>query len=280
MMFMHSQIRSPRTMKLAELSFRTQIAVTRATTRALRFVGLRDRILVWRLAWRRALRTAVENRGSDRLSRPALHDLDVKLNAIIACDGGFFVEAGANDGYTQSNTYWLERFRGWQGLLVEPMSELATEAQKSRLSSIVKQCALVSPQHDGEKIRMHFGDLMSIVDGARDRSWASNGTVLGWRDPYDVDVEAHTLSSLLDEINAPEVDLLSLDVEGYEISVLKGLDFQRHAPRYILVEIQNRDRGRPPIDALLDELYDEHSWLSPMDILYVRRDVAKEALDG
>lgn len=43
--------------------------------------------------------------------------------------GGFFVEAGANDGYTQSNTYWLERFCGWEGILIEPIPALAKHAR-------------------------------------------------------------------------------------------------------------------------------------------------------
>lgn len=264
-------------MALAELRFRTQIVLTRVATRTLRRVGLRERVITWRLDRRRSARAAAEARGSDRLSRPALHELDIKLNAILDRDGGFFVEAGANDGYTQSNTYWLERFRGWRGLLVEPMPELAAEARKSRPASTVKQCALVSTEREAQKIRMHFGDLMSVVDGARKSDWAGNGTVLGWRDSHELDVDARTLSSLLDEIAAPEVDLLSLDVEGYEASALEGLDLARHAPRYVLVEIHNPDCDRPPIDAVLTGRYEEHSWLSPMDLLYVRCDVAEQS---
>ena len=218
-------------MGLAERRFRIQIALTRGATRVLRLVGLRNLVLSWRLDRRRVRRTAMEARGSDRLSRPALHELDTKLNAVIACDNGFFIEAGANDGYTQSNTYWLEHFRSWRGLLVEPIAELAAEARKSRPASVVIQCALVSAEYDNDKIRMRFGDLMSTINDARDRGWADRGTILGWRDPYEIDVEAQTLSSLLDKIDAPEVDLLSLDVEGYEASVLKGLDFARHAPQ-------------------------------------------------
>jgi FkbM family methyltransferase len=221
---------------------------------------------------------AAEARGEERLSRPALHELDAKLNAVIDRDGGFFVEAGAHDGFTQSNTYWLERFRGWHGLLVEPMPELAAEARLSRPSATVVQCALVSAEEPGQQLRMRFGDLMSMADGARESHWPELGTVLGWRDPYELDVDARTLSSLLDEISAPEVDLLSLDVEGFEAPALRGLDLDRHAPRYVLVEIHYRDRDRPPVDAVLAERYVEHGWLSPVDLLYVRRDLAESAL--
>lgn len=260
---------------MTQLRWRIQIAATRGFTRILRVVGLRDAVLAWRNNRRRTRRQALEAAGDDRLSRPALHGMDAKLNSIIDRDGGFFVEAGANDGFVQSNTYWLERFRSWHGLLVEPMPELAGEARRSRPQAIVKQCALVAVDESRKTLRMHFGDLMSMVDNAKEDNWPGLGTVLGWRDPYELEVEARTLSSLLDEIAAPEVDLLSLDVEGFEAPALRGIDFKRHAPRYILVEIHDRDRDKPPIDDVLHERYVEHSWLSPLDLLYVRSDQAE-----
>jgi hypothetical protein len=63
-----------------------------------------------------------------------------------------------------------------------------------------------------------------------------------------------------------------LDVEGYEASALAGLDLTRHAPRFLLIEIHEPARNRPPIDALLGDRYREHSWLSHCDLLYQRVD--------
>jgi FkbM family methyltransferase len=153
------------------------------------------------------------------------------------------------------------------------MPELAAEARLSRPGSTVVECALISADDGREQLHMRFGDLMSMVDGARDSDWPSLGTMLGWRDAHELDVDARTLSSLLDEIGAPEVDLLSLDVEGFEAEALRGLDLARHAPRYVLVEIHDRDRDKPPVDAVLRNLYVEHGWLSPLDLLYVRRNL-------
>lgn len=265
---------------MTELRRRAQIRVTRTVTQLMRLLGVRDAIVERRLHRRREHREALEAGGDDRMSRPALHELDRKLDEIIDRDGGFFVEAGANDGFTQSNTYWLERFRGWRGLLVEPMPELANEARLSRPRATVVQCALVSANDPREKVLMQFGDLMSMVDGARAPDWPSTGTVLGWRDPYELEVEGRTLSSLLDEVEAPEIDLLSLDVEGFEVAALEGLDLARHGPRYVLVEIHDRDQNQPAIDEVLRGHYVEHGSLSPLDVLYVRRDIAAGRGDG
>jgi FkbM family methyltransferase len=261
---------------------RVQVNATRLLTRALRVLGLRDEIRTWRAARKRRRRTAAEAVGDERLSRPALHDLDSKLDAIIARERGFFVEAGAHDGFTQSNTYYLERFRGWRGVLVEPIPEQAAQARLSRPDATVVQCALISRDDARRQVRMSFGDLMSIVVGAKHRDWTSNGTVLGWYDAYEIDVDARTLSSVLDELRAPEIDLLSLDVEGCEAEALRGLDLDRHAPRYVLVEIHDRISDRPPIDHVLGERYVAHGWLSPVDLLYARTDVrpARPTVEG
>jgi hypothetical protein len=55
----------------------------------------------------------------------------------------------------------------------------------------------------------------------------------------EIEVSARTLSSLLDERGSPKVDFFSLDVEGYEIPVLQGMDLNRHRPRLILVETKD-----------------------------------------
>ncbi len=252
---------------------RIQVAVTRRITDALARLGLRDAVMAARLRSRRALRQAFERMGSARFSRPALHDMDRKLDELFDRDGGFFVEAGGFDGYTQSNTYYLERFRGWRGILVEPMPELAAEARLNRPGARVVECALVADGYGSDTIEMDFGDLWSTVTGVHDDNWAAGGVVLGWRDQRRERVAARPLSRVLDEAGSPQVDLLSLDVEGYETEALNGLDFSRHAPRWILVEMHDLAAGRAAVGAILGERYVEHCELSPLDVLYRRRDI-------
>ncbi|HVG76171.1 MAG TPA: FkbM family methyltransferase [Thermoleophilaceae bacterium] len=190
-------------------------------------------------------------------------------------ESGFFVEAGAFDGYVQSNTYWLERFAGWHGLLIEPIPELYREAVRNRPASRVVNCALVPPAASGEPVRMRFAGTMSIVAGARggeegDEEYLRSAFAIP-EEPYEVEVPGRTLSEVLDEAGAPEIGLLSLDLEGYEAQALEGLDLERHAPRFIVVEVQDEAAERL-VAGVLGDRYRVAERLSPMDVLFARQD--------
>lgn len=259
------------------LKHRARVTTMRAVTTVLRLLGLREPVIAARKALGRGRRRRAEARGSDRLSRPALHGMETKIAAAIDRDGGFFVEAGANDGFTQSNTYWLERFRGWHGILIEPVPTHYQECRLERPDATIVNAALMPEAASGQTVTMQFGDLMSSVHGAHpegEREWVKPGLVLGWRDPYEVEVPARTLSSILDEHDAPEIDLLSLDVEGFEPEALRGLDLDRHAPRWIVVEVHDLEAGREAIEAVLRDRYVLQAQISPLDLLYRRADLA------
>ena len=57
----------------------------------------------------------------------------------------------------------------------------------------------------------------------------------------------------------------------------RGLDLERHAPRFVLVEMRDTEADRGPIEAILGERYIDVDALSPFDILYARADVARAA---
>jgi hypothetical protein len=73
------------------------------------------------------------------------------------------------------------------------------------------------------------GNLMSSVGGKRLSSTES------------VRISARTLSSIIDEHEIKGIDFLSLDTEGYELHILRGLNLNKHRPTYMLIEIYNCD---------------------------------------
>lgn len=233
----------------------------------------------------RTRRRVFEALGSARYSRPANDDLDRRLAPYIPERSGFFVEAGAFDGFIASNTYYLERFRGWSGVLVEPIPLLYRQCARERPRSRVFNCALVASDFPEDHLTMLYGGCTSVVKGGWDhvltaegpgetqREWSRRGCRYEGRDPYEVTVPARTLTAVLDEAQAPSVDLLSLDVEGHEAEVLRGLDLGRHPPRLILLEISEAlGAQRLELEAALGPGYQELVRLSESDVLFARVD--------
>lgn len=200
-----------------------------------------------------------------------LNGLDKKLLSYITDRKGFFVEAGANNGLRQSNTAYLEFYRGWRGVLVEPIPELANECRKNRPHATVEQCALVERDSQLTNVEMTYCNLMSIVKGSfgsQEADDAHIGRGIKFLAPDDqprsYSVPTVTLDELFKKNSVGRVDLLSLDVEGYEAQALSGINFDRLAPFWILVESNKLD----PIEKILYPRYELITQLSHHDRLY------------
>ena len=157
--------------------------------------------------------------------------LESKLDYIFGGkENGFFIELGANDGLVASNTAYLEKERGWKGVLIEPSLRGYELCKINRPGSISRNYACVSNDYKGDYIYGDFEDnsLMGSVDGIR----SSSNKI--------TKVRASTLENILTELGLTEhdtIDLLSLDTEGYELNVLKGLNLKKYRPSCILVEV-------------------------------------------
>jgi FkbM family methyltransferase len=191
------------------------------------------------------------------------------LRRYVTQKHGVFVEAGANDGVTQSNTLYFEK-AGWTGLLIEPIPSLAQKCRIAR-SSPVEECALVAPEMAGQSVGMTYANLMSLVDGAMGSGHGDEMHLHAARphlpegeEFYRIDVPGRTLSDVLDANRLSAVDLLSLDLEGFEAPALRGLDFMRHQPTWMLIEA----RFREEVEAVIGNRYEAVAQSGDYDVLY------------
>jgi FkbM family methyltransferase len=179
-------------------------------------------------------------------SNAGLDNLDQKIFKYLPVGKGIFIEAGANDGINQSNTYFLEKKHGWTGTLVEPIPRLYKRCQRARPQSRVVNAALVGPENQGKDITILDLGLMSVVDGSlgggeSEKAHIEFGKSFSGKKFAKSIATGITLSNLIDEHGSNQITFLSLDLEGYELEALKGLDLERHKPSCILVETKQLD---------------------------------------
>ena len=149
--------------------------------------------------------------------------------------GGFYIEVGANDPTSpESQSHHLARDLGWTGLLVEPIPALAQLARQERPDAIVCQVACTEAAKAGmlELLIPRVGD--EVVTGHA--SLGENLDEHRYRSFEKIQVRAVTLADLCAEHGVGEVDLLSIDVEGAELDVLRGASLRTLRPRLILLE--------------------------------------------
>jgi FkbM family methyltransferase len=162
------------------------------------------------------------------IMQPALSESECVWEFFGRRTDGFFVEVGANDPHAGSQTWSLES-KGWRGILVEPLERFQTVLKAARPRSQVFRAACGPPGHPATaeffeaEASAHSGLRPHAVDAAT--QYVSRETV-----------RVLTLDELLAEAGHPRVDFISIDTEGTQLDVLRGLDLQRHAPKLLLVE--------------------------------------------
>ncbi len=216
----------------------------------------------------------------------SLNLLDRKLEKYVDYDSGYFVELGANDGVTQSNSLYFEKYRNWRGLLIEPAPQNFLKCRKNR--SVVNSiycAACVSFQYDQEFVRIAYSNLMSTpvslesdIQDPHAHAQLGNQFLGKGETVFEFGAVARTLNSLLLDAQAPKtIDFLSLDVEGAELEVLKGIDHQNFRCKYILVEC----RDFPRLDAYLVSCgYRFVESLSSQDYLFAANEFFEAGIAG
>lgn len=174
---------------------------------------------------------------------------DVLLTEIFKDkDSGFFVEVGCVDGRQYSNTLTFEE-RGWKGMCIEAHAGYIDLLRQNRPNSIICHCA--AGENDEDNVPFYANSLgsLSTLDRSRESHFRETfGEFFTGFEEQQVD--KRTLNTLFRQHDVTEVDFISVDVEGYEVEVLKGLDLSKYKPRVLLIESENREH-RSRLDSLL-----------------------------
>lgn len=144
--------------------------------------------------------------------------LDYEKNGLPK--GGYFVDLACADGVHVNNTYFLEKWLGWSGLLFEPNPGFWPKIDTHRTSPLVKE-AVSDKAGQTIKFRIDNGMLGGIVAEDTDNNPTVRGDEMSTAEI--IDIKTTTLTAELDRVGAPtEIDFLSLDIEGAEMLAVRG----------------------------------------------------------
>lgn len=168
---------------------------------------------------------------------------------------GFYVDVGAHLPDRYSNTAWFYR-HGWSGINVEANPDLAEKLRRARRRDITLTCGVA--ESEGELEFFRFSEpAVSTFSPELAAEYEARGN--GWRVVDRIRVPVGRLAGILDEF-VPEgtsIDLLSVDVEGMDLEVLRSNDWDRYSPTVVLVECHGNtcgEVGSDPAGQFMEEV--------------------------
>lgn len=144
---------------------------------------------------------------------------------------GIYIDVGANHPFKDNNTFKLYQ-KGWQGINIDLDSQAIDIFNYFRPDD-ENICAAVSETVTEKDLYFHHN--RSPINTLEKR--------LGYRAKEIKKIKTTNLNQILEhsKFKNLELDFLSIDVEGHELEVVKGLNFEKFLPKIIVIEHQDQE---------------------------------------
>jgi FkbM family methyltransferase len=168
---------------------------------------------------------------------------------------GTIVDVGADQPILGSNTYFFEKYLGWNSICIDGDARVIDKLKTLRKTVLH---TLVSDTNNVAKFNQTPEAGISHISNSG-----------------NVELQTRTLNSILEEHNINEITLLDIDVEGHELEVCNGLDWNRYKPQIVIIEYISPAGGN--IEEKLRKYFDRLGCyqlvhISPANYIYVRNE--------
>ena len=146
---------------------------------------------------------------------------------------GFFLEIGAYDGIEGSNCFHFEKFLNWNGIAFEP-SKIQYEKLKNN-----RNCKILNKAMSNSILEV---DFVEVIEGLTQMSGIKNENytaekIIKKNGQCKTEISKIITTTFDKEVSSDqEIDYLSIDIEGGELSVLETIDFEKYTIKVVSVE--------------------------------------------
>lgn len=150
---------------------------------------------------------------------------------------GIFCEVGAYNGIKGSNTLFFEKYLKWEGVCIEPNPKFYKELCKNRKCITLQYCAY---DEDTEKEFMAIsgkGEMLSGINSCYNEYHSnriSKETI--YSSKKVINVKCIPLKRIFNDYSLNVIDYLSIDTEGSELNIIRGIDFNTVHINVICIE--------------------------------------------
>ena len=195
----------------------------------------------------------------------------VVLDLLENISSGVFIDIGANDGVTGSNTLLFEK-KGWQGICVEPHPLIFKKLNNQRACHCVNAC-ITDSDSIVDFLAVHgAANMLSGIESFMDQRHieridqeiaAEGGST------QRIEIEALSPSTLIDRFSLSKIDFLSVDTEGCELPILKSFLSENTIPKPKVISVENGSRTSSLFDYLTSVGFILHKCVG-CDEIYIR----------
>lgn len=159
---------------------------------------------------------------------------DIQLNKLIKnAKPGVYVDIGCWHPVKSSNTYYFY-LRGWKGICIDPNPELKSLYDRFRPKDNFINCAIGTEKKKVTYFQLN--DNYSTMNTLNYDFIKKHNLESQIKDT--VNVPMYNLKNILDKniLEGERLDFFDIDVEGFDLEVLKSNDWNKYRPKIILIE--------------------------------------------
>ncbi|XP_042858426.1 protein Star-like [Penaeus japonicus] len=203
--------------------------------------------------------------GPRSLSRPNVVDYSqygqskIFNKMLRNMTNGFFIEVGAHDGESLSNSLFFEKQHNWTGLLIEANPQLYAKLKtKGRKAYSINACLSLVPRYT--HVFFNLAGFLGRISTKR----------------KGINIECFPLYSMMQALGRKSIDLFTLDIEGDELKVLKTIPWDKMEVRLMEVEVNHVPEGKDAVRAFMESV--GYTFLREWHINYIfaKNDIAKK----
>jgi FkbM family methyltransferase len=167
--------------------------------------------------------------------------MDLALSALNI-DKPTYIDVGANHPVLNSNTYLFYQ-RGGRGVCVEPNPALWRVLKRERPRDMCLNAGVAATASGAADFYVMSSTPLGTFSKEEARKYVEDKNYGHQEIREVIRLPLLTIHDILEKYFTAPVDILSVDTEGYDLDIVRSIDYSRHRPKLICVETARYDES-------------------------------------